>query len=152
MTSFKISLFLLKNVKLINQRLLDRRCFLLTMENVYHFPIYAWTRLKIPLACSCQYDGHAPTQLPEEFTIAVNEICPIVYEWCLPENITQSIESGSFLRVSSVVLHIFPTTFNLTVLPKWTSSKVFVNISKADFSSLRLSRSCLTSSRALFIG
>ena len=41
MTSFKISLFLLKNVKLINQRLLDRRCFLLTMENVYHFPIYA---------------------------------------------------------------------------------------------------------------
>ena len=41
MTSFKISFFLLlKNVKLNNQRFLDR-CFLLTVENVYHFPIYA---------------------------------------------------------------------------------------------------------------
>ena len=44
----------------------------------------------------------------------------------LPENIAQSMESGSFLRVSSVVLYILPPTFNLIVLAKWTRFNVLV--------------------------
>ena len=58
---------------------------------------------------------------------------------CLPQNIAHSIESGSFFKVSSVVLYIFPPTFNLIVLPTWTSeSRVFDNFSEADLSGLRL--------------
>ena len=67
----------------------------------------------------------------------------------LPQNIAHSIESGTFLKVSSVVLYIFPPTFNLIILPTWTSeSRVFDNCSEADFSGLRLPRPWLMSSQA----